>query len=682
MGIVFFEDFSQDTIGSIADRYAGDGSTRYVLGEDIGGWPLIRPSASAAYWKALPLNISQRTEVYLELEDNGYPGSVNSSTGFYGISIYSNNNSKLFLQAGTATGAGSPWWEIPDLPISSVKDIAKLYIDVNFSARTVTCLINGAICLNRAAMPEDWYGWIAAYARYAVYLPTPGNPRIANTIKKIVIATDNPEGQMLDIDNLQFVKRTLVYADSTNMGFTDVGYVEDVDKADPTVSEPGVYTETDGMVQYAAASPANRLGSKVYLAGWSENPNKSLILGDRNSPLARTVGPNEEFLYDGETLEVSVASPLAFTAELVVNNTEAPLSPRFTNAENIVIDWGDGNTEHVGSASRADHNYLVPGTYTLKITGRCSSLTVASEHLTEVQSWGDLRFEGVHFYKSAVGVDDPAIASPNLVVVPDYLPPEVRDLRNCFREASSFNQSITNGKWDFSRIEQAAYFLFGASSYNQPVDIEIPALNLSFLLAGTAIDTQVKIKLTGVGSISLYYLFSQSPNLTELPEITGNTDQVVDVQGMLDSCDSFNSPVNDFLNSLPNVTSVQQFLYRCSSFDQPVDLVLPEATNINYLLGSCSSLNKPISIVAPKALYAHHLIYNCNVLNSPVYLSIPLVSFSAGYSAYLVGNCPVFNQDCSNWCVSSLTSPPPNFGINCPAWVLPKPVWGTCPVVE
>jgi hypothetical protein len=38
-----------------------------------------------------------------------------------------------------------------------------------------------------------------------------------------------------------------------------------------------------------------------------------------------------------------------------------------------------------------------------------------------------------------------------------------------------------------------------------------------------------------------------------------------------------------------------------------------------------------------------------------------------------------FNQDLSSWCVSLIPLSPSNFATGATAWVLPKPVWGTCP---
>ena len=38
-----------------------------------------------------------------------------------------------------------------------------------------------------------------------------------------------------------------------------------------------------------------------------------------------------------------------------------------------------------------------------------------------------------------------------------------------------------------------------------------------------------------------------------------------------------------------------------------------------------------------------------------------------------------FNQDLSSWCVSQFPTKPADFDTDATAWVLPKPVWGTCP---
>jgi surface protein len=45
----------------------------------------------------------------------------------------------------------------------------------------------------------------------------------------------------------------------------------------------------------------------------------------------------------------------------------------------------------------------------------------------------------------------------------------------------------------------------------------------------------------------------------------------------------------------------------------------------------------------------------------------------------MFGFATSFNQDLSNWCVTNITSEPAYFALGASSWVLPKPVWGTCP---
>jgi len=47
--------------------------------------------------------------------------------------------------------------------------------------------------------------------------------------------------------------------------------------------------------------------------------------------------------------------------------------------------------------------------------------------------------------------------------------------------------------------------------------------------------------------------------------------------------------------------------------------------------------------------------------------------------SYMFGFATSFNQDLSSWCVTNITSPPIAFDTGATSWVLPRPIWGTCP---
>jgi hypothetical protein len=46
---------------------------------------------------------------------------------------------------------------------------------------------------------------------------------------------------------------------------------------------------------------------------------------------------------------------------------------------------------------------------------------------------------------------------------------------------------------------------------------------------------------------------------------------------------------------------------------------------------------------------------------------------------FMFSNATNFNQDLSNWCVINIPSKPSGFDTGATSWVLPQPVWGTCP---
>jgi hypothetical protein len=46
---------------------------------------------------------------------------------------------------------------------------------------------------------------------------------------------------------------------------------------------------------------------------------------------------------------------------------------------------------------------------------------------------------------------------------------------------------------------------------------------------------------------------------------------------------------------------------------------------------------------------------------------------------YMFSIAASFNQDLSSWCVTNIPSIPIGFDTGATSWVLPKPIWGTCP---
>ena len=129
----------------------------------------------------------------------------------------------------------------------------------------------------------------------------------------------------------------------------------------------------------------------------------------------------------------------------------------------VHVDWGDGSPESdVAVAGPFAHTYATSGQYTITVSGSltgfgasASSLSGA-EYLTAVTSFGDLGIESLAyaFY-----------GSENLVNVPAVLPATVTDMSAMFRDAFSFDQSLSS--WDTANVTNMGMMFYGASSFDQ-----------------------------------------------------------------------------------------------------------------------------------------------------------------------------------------------------------------------
>ncbi len=129
----------------------------------------------------------------------------------------------------------------------------------------------------------------------------------------------------------------------------------------------------------------------------------------------------------------------------------------------VHVDWGDGSPDSdVAVAGPFAHTYATSGQYTITVSGSltgfgasASSLSGA-EYLTAVTSFGDLGIESLAyaFY-----------GSENLVNVPAVLPATVTDMSAMFRDAFSFDQSLSS--WDTANVTNMGMMFYGASSFDQ-----------------------------------------------------------------------------------------------------------------------------------------------------------------------------------------------------------------------
>jgi surface protein len=109
-------------------------------------------------------------------------------------------------------------------------------------------------------------------------------------------------------------------------------------------------------------------------------------------------------------------------------------------------------------------------------------------------------------------------------------------------------------------------------------------------------------------------------------------------------------------------------------------LILGITNDLTSMFSSCSSLttiNNSNNWDVSSVQFMNNMFYNCNSFNDSGLVSWDVSNVTNMNNMFYLNT--LFNQDLSGWCVTLIPSLPTGFDTSTPAWVLPKPVWGTCP---
>jgi surface protein len=210
-------------------------------------------------------------------------------------------------------------------------------------------------------------------------------------------------------------------------------------------------------------------------------------------------------------------------------------------------------------------------------------------------------------------------------------------------------------KWGCLRFINTSYYFFGCSNLvltGVTDTINLDGINslVAMFQNCTSITTINNINSWDVSNITAMLGVFSSTQFNQ--DISGwNVSNVTNMGGLFSS-----TPFNQDISSW-NVSSVQNmsFMFAYSSFNQFIGGW--DVSNVILMTGmfnANSSFNQDIS--------------NWNVSS--------VINPNMDYMFYFA---TLFNQDLSGWCVTNIPSIPTDFDTGATSWVLPKPVWGTCP---
>jgi surface protein len=188
-------------------------------------------------------------------------------------------------------------------------------------------------------------------------------------------------------------------------------------------------------------------------------------------------------------------------------------------------------------------------------------------------------------------------------------------------------------------------------------------LNLNGITATTDMFSACS-KLTSIAGVNLWNvssvknmgsMFIQCTLLQTLNINSWDVSNVTTMGDMFSQCVNLDMNIGNW--NVSGVTNMGNMFKSCVLFNNGGSPSISgwnvsNVTTMQFMFNICSSFNQPIG--------------NWNVSN-------------VSNMTYMFADANSFNQDLSSWCVFLIPSIPSNFDTGAISWVLPKPVWGTCP---
>ena len=328
---------------------------------------------------------------------------------------------------------------------------------------------------------------------------------------------------------------------------------------------------------------------------------------------------------------------------------------------NFIVDWGDGNIETITSYLNNSHEYAVAGDYTVTISGTIEGWSfyyynTSRLNIIEILQWGQLKLGNLlayYFYSCEnlilTGVTD----VPNLS--------NTTNLSYMFRSCSSLTFVTNINNWDVSNVQNMSGMFMQATLFNSDIsNWDVSNVNT---MEGMFVNTQFNQPLSGwnVSNVqNMAVMFGSTPfnqplnnwERTNSPD-TSTLSGVTNMTAMFGQTTLFNSDISNW-----NVSNVQNMssMFQTSPFNGDIS---------NWNVSNVTNMQQ---------MFMQSFVFNQDLSGWDV--------SNVNNMIRMFNNAIQFNQDLSSWCVANILSLPANFDTGASSWVLPRPVWGTCPFIS
>ena len=226
----------------------------------------------------------------------------------------------------------------------------------------------------------------------------------------------------------------------------------------------------------------------------------------------------------------------------------------------------------------------------------------------------------------------------------------VTNMRLMFRNARAFNQDI--GGWNTSNVRDMSSMFEAATAFNQ----DIGSWNTE--------------SVTNMNS-----LFHNASSFNQ--DIGAwNTENVTNMNSLFRAASAFNQDIDGW--DVSNVTDMSLIFREAHAFNQDIGgWDVSNVTRMSQMFHIASSFNQDIG-----SWNTSNVTNMSNMFNGAYVFDHDIGDWDVSNVADMRGMfnfASAFNQDLSRWCVSQIATQPENFDTNANNWVLPRPLWGTCP---
>lgn len=311
------------------------------------------------------------------------------------------------------------------------------------------------------------------------------------------------------------------------------------------------------------------------------------------------------------------------------------------------------------------------------------------------------------------------------LTVPSTLPERMTSLELMFHKCNKFNQDIS--RWDVSNVTNMNAMFKGCTSFNQDISgWNVGNVTNMSSMFQDAVSFNQDISGWNTSKVTVMsYMFNSAKlfnqdlykwNVSKVKDMsfmfqdaisfngdisTWNTSSVEDMMAMFQRATSYNGSMNRWV--LTNCRNIKSMFQGCTGFNGNIsDWNVSNVTNMANLFDGAIWFNREIggwnvsNVTNMSSMFQQAQKFNQtleywntgrvtdmgNMFTTALAFNKPIGNWDVSQCNNMFEmfkNASAFNQDLSKWCVQHIGSKPSNFDNTTPAWVEPRPVWGTCP---